>query len=392
MEETIEEKTTSKKEIHKAHDLAFKAAMQDLRVAQDFFSHHLPETIRERIDLTTLRLHRESFVDPELTELVSDMLYSVALKGENDKAQRMFLYLLVEHVRDPEVLMPWRAVKYTVRAIDQCLIETGSKTLPLIVPIVVYNGKRKPYPYSVSVFDLFGENKNLAKAFLFNQFQLIDLSQIPDETIREHQWCGLLEMVMKHIDARNITMYLNKISDLVKGLISSEADNYILAMIKYMIEKSEITDRAAFNNWTQSHLSPPLEEKTMTLAEQWMAEGYERGLQQGTEKTMTLAEQWMAEGYEKGLQEGREKTMTLAEQLKAEGYEKGRTLAEQWKIEGYERGLQEGQQLRTEEYQQGMQKSMKKGMQQTLALLQEGKSLEEITQLIEKSFSISREA
>jgi predicted transposase/invertase (TIGR01784 family) len=324
MEETIEDKTTSKKEIHKAHDLAFKAAMQDLRVAQDFFSHHLPETIRERIDLTTLRLHRESFIEPELTELVADMLYSAVLKGENDTEQRVFLYLLVEHLREPEVLMPWRAVKYTVRAIDQCLIETGSKTLPLIVPIVVYNGKRKPYPYSVSVFDLFGENKNLAKTFLFNQFQLIDLSQIPDETIREHQWCGLLEMVMKHIDARNITMYFDKISDLMKKLVLLNADDYILAMIKYMIEKSEITDRAAFNNWTQSHLSPPLEEKTMTLAEQWMAEGYERGLQQG-------------------------------------------------------------QQLRTEGYQQGKEEGLQEGLQKTLKLLHQGKSLEEIAQLIKNS-------
>ena len=39
-------------------------------------------------------------------------------------------------------------------------------------------------------------------------------------------------------------------------------------MIKYVIERSEMRDREQFYNWVHTHLPPPLEDKTMTLAEQ----------------------------------------------------------------------------------------------------------------------------
>jgi predicted transposase/invertase (TIGR01784 family) len=286
MSEVIE----NKKSIHKAHERAFKSAMQDLRVAQDFFMHHLPVAVREKIDFSTLKLHRETFIDPELKELISDMLYSAEFKIDHQK-QRIFLYLCVEHQRNPELLMPWRMLKYTVRAVEQHLLNTKEKTLPLIIPLVVYNGDG-PYPYSTSVFDLFGDNKALAKAFMFNQFQLIDLTQIPDEEIRQHQWSGFMETLMKHIEAQNIMVYLEQISVLVEHLVASEADDYVLSMIKYAIEKSEMPNRQAFFDWVQSHLSLPLEVKAMTLAEQLRAEGYQQA--------MTIAEQLKTESYQEG--------------------------------------------------------------------------------------------
>lgn len=245
--------TNTKKNIHKAHERAFKSAMQDLRVAQGFFHHYLPVTVCKCIDLSTLQLHRETFIDAELKELVSDMLYSAEFKHKGNYKERAFLYLCVEHQRKAEILMPWRMVKYTVRVIDQYLLERGGTTLPLVVPIVVYNGD-DAYPYSVSVFDLFGANKELAKSVVFDKFQLVDLTQIPDEAIRQHQWSGLMETLLKHIDARNIMVYLEGISELVERLVGLRADEYILSMLKYVIEKSEIADRQSFYDWTQAHL------------------------------------------------------------------------------------------------------------------------------------------
>ncbi len=67
------------------------------------------------------------------------------------------------------------------------------------------------------------------------------------------RYYGLLEQACSHI---------------VDHLVSAKADDYLLSMIKYVIEKSEIRDREAFYNWVHTHLSPPLEAKTMTLAEQ----------------------------------------------------------------------------------------------------------------------------
>jgi recombination-promoting nuclease RpnB len=293
--------------VHKAHDRAFKAAMRDLRVARDFLIHYLPLVIKDKIDLSTLQLCKESFVDPELRELITDMMYSADFKGQDGATQKAFLYLCLEHQRDPDPLMAWRMIKYTSCMIDQHLLETNSKELPIVIPIVLYNGD-SVYHHSVEVFDLFGKNKELAKQFMFNRFQLIDLNQIPDEAIRQHQWSGLMEMLMKHVYARDIMVYLEQLSEIVKHLVFAKANDYLLSMIKYLIEKSEIPNRDAFYHWVQSHLSPPLEVKTMTtLAEQWKAEGRA----EVRSEVVTLAEQWKAEG--------RAEVTTLAEQFRQEG-------------------------------------------------------------------------
>jgi len=261
--------------IHKAHDRTFKAAMSDLRVARDFLTYHLPITVKEKIDLNTLQLCKESFIDPELRELITDMLYSADFKGQNGSKQQAFLYLCLEHQSNPDPLMAWRMLKYTCRIIDHHLTKTNGTELPVVIPIVLYNGDTI-YPYSTEVFDLCGENKELAQQWMFNRFQLIDLNQVPDEAIRQHQWSGLMEMLMKQVYARDIMVYLEQLSGIVRHLAQSKADDYLFSMIKYLIEKSEIHDRDAFHQWVQSHLSPQLEAKTMTLAEQLRQEGERR--------------------------------------------------------------------------------------------------------------------
>ncbi len=61
------------------HDKAFRSAMSDLRVARDFLSHYLPTAVINKIDLQTLALSKESYVDEELKLLITDVLFSVGL-------------------------------------------------------------------------------------------------------------------------------------------------------------------------------------------------------------------------------------------------------------------------------------------------------------------------
>jgi len=51
------------KVIHQPHDKFFRKAMADIRVARDFFEEHLPAHILEKVDLSTLALEKDTFVD-----------------------------------------------------------------------------------------------------------------------------------------------------------------------------------------------------------------------------------------------------------------------------------------------------------------------------------------
>ena len=98
MSDKKEDKKENKNTVAHAHDKAFKASMSDLRVARDFLHHHLPEVIQEKIDLNTLTLHPTTFIDPELRQLVSDVLYSADFK---DQSNRAFLYITIEEQSTP---------------------------------------------------------------------------------------------------------------------------------------------------------------------------------------------------------------------------------------------------------------------------------------------------
>lgn len=260
------------------HDRAFRSAMSDLRVAKDFLEHYLPFAIKNKVDFSTLKLRKESYVDEELTLLITDVLYSVKFKDKQDKTP-VFIYLLCEHLSAPQKLAPWRTIKYSGRIIDQHLKETGGNKLPLVIPLVVYNGKVK-YPHSTSVYDLFNEEeKALAQAYMFNRFQLIDFTQIADEEIRTHRWSYLMEGLLKHAFSRDIMSYLEGLAREFNELARQHADEYILGMLKYVIESTEIEDKQRFINFLHNSLPKPLEQQAMTLAQVWKNEGVQLGMQ-----------------------------------------------------------------------------------------------------------------
>lgn len=271
------------------HDHAFRSAMSDLRVAKDFLTNYLPIEIKEKINLKTLALQKESYVDKELKLFVTDLLYSVELKGKAGKL--VYIYFLLEHLSTQQRLAPWRILQYTCQIIKEKLEASKKGTLPLIIPMVVYNGNSQ-YSQPTSIYDLFDEEERpLAKEYMFHQFQLVDFTQVPDKEMRTHRWSQLMEILLKHANSREAMNYLESLSEAILGLAKEHADNYILSMLKYYIEVAEIEDKKRFTNFLHQSLPKPLEQQVMTLAQVWKNEGVEEGRKvaiQGTLKVLNL--------------------------------------------------------------------------------------------------------
>jgi predicted transposase YdaD len=65
--------------IQNPHDKFFKESFGNLAVAKDFLVNYLPSEILERIDLNSLLPQKDSFINEELQEVFSDMLFQVDL-------------------------------------------------------------------------------------------------------------------------------------------------------------------------------------------------------------------------------------------------------------------------------------------------------------------------
>ena len=66
-----------KNSTHVPHDATFRQFLTQPDIARDFMELHLPPELRVRCDLSTLKLESGSFVEDDLRQYFSDVLYSL---------------------------------------------------------------------------------------------------------------------------------------------------------------------------------------------------------------------------------------------------------------------------------------------------------------------------
>ena len=80
------------------HDLFFKQYLSHPVAAADFLRNHLPATVVSLVDLTQLTLAKDSFVDEQLRNHLSDLVYRTVTTEQTPIA----FSLLFEHKSYPD--------------------------------------------------------------------------------------------------------------------------------------------------------------------------------------------------------------------------------------------------------------------------------------------------
>ena len=119
-------------EIGNPHDRFFKEALSRREVARDFILHYLPGEIVALLNVDSLVISKDSFVDKDLGEHLSDILYNVDMKHEGSA----YIYVLFEHKSYPDLLISFHLLRYIVRIWEQAIKRGASRPLPPIIPIV----------------------------------------------------------------------------------------------------------------------------------------------------------------------------------------------------------------------------------------------------------------
>ncbi|HGJ5065148.1 TPA: Rpn family recombination-promoting nuclease/putative transposase [Salmonella enterica subsp. enterica serovar Muenchen] len=267
----------------RGHDPLFKLFLREPVTARDFLEAHLPEDIRSLVHLDTLRLESGSYVDEELKEMHSDILYSVKMAQD----EQCLLYCVVEHQSTEDELMAWRMTKYTIRAMDDHL-KKGYRTLPVVVPLLFYHGEIRPYPYSMDWLDCF-EQPELARRVLSKPWPLIDVSVLDDDDIKTHRRMALLEMVQRDIRLRDGRELLGRLVQLIQtGLNSREQ---IEAVLRYTILNGMAgEDITPYLNQLSGDI-PEYEELMDTIAQQLIRKGAEQERQASLERERSILAQ-----------------------------------------------------------------------------------------------------
>ncbi|GAB6160978.1 Rpn family recombination-promoting nuclease/putative transposase [Desulfothermus naphthae] len=271
-----------RKYIQNPHDAFVKEIFSHKEQAEDFLKNYLPQNICKLIDFNSLAIVKDSFVDEDLKRHFSDLLYEVQISSRDG-----FIYLLFEHKSIPQRFTALQLLRYMVKIWDLYLKQNQSSTLPVIIPLVIYNGYRK-WTIKTNFSELFGETEKELDSYIpdFN-YLLYDLSSISDEEIKGTVILKATLMALKYLTTPEPGKHLERIFNLFKGLGESNTPlQYLETLLRYI---ANATDK--------------IEEEDIKKAI--------KQIEKGADIMPTLAEKWIEQGRTEGRIEGRMEGMIL---------------------------------------------------------------------------------
>ncbi|EEF6932673.1 Rpn family recombination-promoting nuclease/putative transposase [Salmonella enterica] len=255
------------------HDGLFKLFLREPDTARDFLAVHLPADIRAQVRLDTLKLEPGSFVDQKLRELHSDVLYSV----ETAEGHAGYIYCLVEHQSSADRMMAWRMMRYSMAVMDAHL-KKGNDTLPVVVPLLFYQGTVRPYPYSTDWMDCF-DAPSLAREVYSRPWPLVDVSVMEDSDLQSHRRMALLELVQRDIQHRDAASLLRDVVQLIR--LAGNTREQVEAVLCYIIYNGMTNERITPFLYELAGEIPEYKELIMgTIAQQLKEEGLQQGIKQ----------------------------------------------------------------------------------------------------------------
>jgi predicted transposase/invertase (TIGR01784 family) len=282
------------------HDRFFRGIMQQQPVAIEFFQAFLPKDVLQHIDLDSIKATSSSFVEPELSEQVNDLLFECQFKQDEGSVSG-YVYLLVEHQSRAEKLLPLRVFRYVLAALDKHAKQHPNKPLPPVYPMVFYQGERSPYPYSLNLLDLFDDPLSLMKQVLFQPVSLIDVNQLDMAQLKRFSWLQPATGLMQHIRDEDITAILVELLNQCLHLMNHpNGVDFLDFLLHYAVEAGNIIDATEFYHISEQ-VPAPVKEKVMTIADMLKQHGWEQGLAEGIEKGR---EEGIEKGIEKGIEQG----------------------------------------------------------------------------------------
>jgi predicted transposase/invertase (TIGR01784 family) len=304
------------------HDALFKAALGRPEHARGVLHAVMPVALAETLDWSTLTLQPGSFVDSTLAAQHTDLLYSAASR---DGAETL-VYVLFEHqsTLPTEGLMAFRLLRYQVRIWERWRADhPNAKTLPIIVPVVMYHGQvrwSEPLSFDALLDVPAAARPGLESLLVRFAYLLYDLSEISDDELRQSATTtALAKLVMicfKHARTReDFIEILSRWMDVMREVARAPNGLEALAQVmRYILEVNEHVGPEALQALVEREIGPEAKDTIVTAGQQLLKQGIEQGRQQGIE-------QGIEQGRQQGIVQGRVQGI---EQGRVQGIEQGR--------------------------------------------------------------------
>ena len=251
------------------HDHFFRATFARPEVAAEFARHYLPPPVVAHLDLTTLEPVKASYVDEELRDHVTDLLYQVRLQ-DGDFA---YVYLLFEHKSYPDRWVAFQLLRYMVRIWEHARQQEPSADLPPILPLVLYHGKQR-WRIDARFQALVAAPPALTEYVPDFQYALYDLSTYSDAELVGAVSVQVPLWTMKHIYDTDWETALVQLMALLQALAQAESGlAFVETVLRYVSAAAGSLERDELKQALEENMPQDGGALMQTIAQQWIEEG-----------------------------------------------------------------------------------------------------------------------
>lgn len=242
------------------------------------------------VDVNTLEPQKDSFINEELQEEFSDLLFRVNINNKEG-----YLYLLFEHKSYTSKSIAFQLLKYMINIWEAKVKKERISELPIIIPLVIYHGKdnwniKTTLGEMINGYDELPEN---IKKYIPNyEYLLYDISRYTDEEIKGQAQLRIVLTIFRDIftkDSKDLqgailkaVEYLTELEDKQTGI------EYFETLMRYIFSaKANMTEADAKEIIEKiGNTYPEGSEVVMTLAERFIEKGKEEGVKDSMEKVV----------------------------------------------------------------------------------------------------------
>ena len=272
--ENIIREETEKYYINQKHDKIFKEMLSDKKSTVDFINSFLHLNLVE----DDIEKYEKEFRTSEFSNVEADVVYKI--KNKN-------VFILIEHQSSVDYKMSYRIMRYKYAiiesAIDKKRLKEKSYRIPMVIPIVLYTGKRKWQKLLIN--DIEEKVEGYAENWL--GYTLIDVNEFSKEELLADNLIITKAMLIEK--SKNKEELYRNIEEVINIQKEKKAfDNLQLEkLITY--ELSETEDKNIMHEFIEKIRNIEGSEEIMTYASRIINReirkerkaGLEQGIQQG---------------------------------------------------------------------------------------------------------------
>lgn len=290
-------------------------------IAAEFLELYLPPVIAKLLDFAQLETVKDSFVNNELQEYFSDLLFRVPLKS----GAPAYVYVLLEHKSAPDKMVAFQLLGYIPPILEK--VRGKSDKLPLILPVVFYHGRSR---WNIAenlgaLFDVGGELAAFRDYLPEFRYHLCDLSRYTDENLAGRPHLQAILRVLKHAFQSDLRTQLEDIFRLLlgSGLPAPRIADLLKVIVYYLRRGIKFDDDAmthafavAAKEQGEGFMMDPAELTGASFIDRWIIAGLEKGRQEGRQRGL---EEGLEIGLRTGVQQGVHQGLVQAVQSMLQG-------------------------------------------------------------------------